>query len=105
MDWPHGLRKQSGDFDALGLGAPVPATCFPTVSVLANSRDEKLPSAVGLVTLLQPDTTVLSSQPCQNNSSGTGEFVHLSLFLVRIAGKLPKFVALSLRKSNDVIVQ
>ena len=29
-DGPHGLRKQAGESDHLGLNASVPATCFPT---------------------------------------------------------------------------
>ncbi|HJB64028.1 MAG TPA: hypothetical protein H9769_10020, partial [Candidatus Microbacterium pullistercoris] len=28
-DGPHGLRKQAGASDHLGLNASVPATCFP----------------------------------------------------------------------------
>lgn len=28
-DGPHGLRKQAGTADHLGLNASVPATCFP----------------------------------------------------------------------------
>ncbi len=46
-DGPHGLRKQAGKADHLGLGASVPATCFPTAAALANSWDEKLTEAVG----------------------------------------------------------
>jgi beta-glucosidase len=29
-DGPHGLRKQAGETDHLGLNASVPATCFPS---------------------------------------------------------------------------
>ena len=29
-DGPHGLRKQAGESDHLGLNPSVPATCFPT---------------------------------------------------------------------------
>ena len=31
-DGPHGLRKQAGESDHLGLNASVPATCFPTAA-------------------------------------------------------------------------
>ncbi len=31
---PHGLRKQAGESDHLGLNPSVPATCFPTASPL-----------------------------------------------------------------------
>lgn len=46
-DGPHGLRKQAGKADHLGLGESVPATCFPTAAALANSWDEKLIEDVG----------------------------------------------------------
>jgi beta-glucosidase len=47
-DGPHGLRKQVGDADRIGLGAAVPATCFPTASALAASWDEALLHEVGV---------------------------------------------------------
>lgn len=31
-DGPHGLRKQGGAADHLGLNKSIPATCFPTAS-------------------------------------------------------------------------
>ena len=31
-DGPHGLRKQAGAGDHLGLNASIPATCFPTAA-------------------------------------------------------------------------
>lgn len=46
-DGPHGLRKQGGAADHLGLNASIPATCFPTASALANSWDRALVSRVG----------------------------------------------------------
>ena len=46
-DGPHGLRKQGGKADHLGLGASIPATCFPTAAALANSWDEALLQRVG----------------------------------------------------------
>lgn len=46
-DGPHGLRKQAGKADHLGLSESVPATCFPTAAALANSWDEKLIEEVG----------------------------------------------------------
>ena len=36
-DGPHGLRKQAGAGDHLGLNASLPATCFPTAATMANS--------------------------------------------------------------------
>ena len=41
-DGPHGLRKQAGAGDHLGLNASVPATCFPTAATMANSWDAEL---------------------------------------------------------------
>ena len=46
-DGPHGLRKQAGKADHLGLSSSVPATCFPTAAALAASWDESLLKAVG----------------------------------------------------------
>jgi beta-glucosidase len=46
-DGPHGLRKQADRADHVGLGASVPATCFPTASALASSWDRDLVRAVG----------------------------------------------------------
>jgi beta-glucosidase len=46
-DGPHGLRKQAGAADHLGLGESVKATCFPTAAALASSWDEKLLQRVG----------------------------------------------------------
>ena len=41
-DGPHGLRRQAGAGDHLGLNASLPATCFPTAATVANSWDEEL---------------------------------------------------------------
>lgn len=46
-DGPHGVRKQTGAADHLGLNASRPATCFPTASTIANSWDEKLAEEIG----------------------------------------------------------
>ena len=46
-DGPHGLRKQAGKGDHVGLGESVKATCFPTASLLASSWDEDLIKKVG----------------------------------------------------------
>ena len=46
-DGPHGLRKQLGASDHLGLNESVQATCFPTAATLANSWDEQLIEQVG----------------------------------------------------------
>ncbi len=47
-DGPHGLRKQGGKADHLGLNKSIPATCFPTAVTLANSWDIQLVKKVGM---------------------------------------------------------
>lgn len=46
-DGPHGIRKQSGDADALGLNDSVPAVCFPPAVAMASSFDAALVTRVG----------------------------------------------------------
>lgn len=46
-DGPHGLRKQAAASAHLGLNASIPATCFPTASVMACSWDEELGERIG----------------------------------------------------------
>lgn len=46
-DGPHGLRKQSGSADNLGIGDSVPATAFPTASASACSWDPDLLEEMG----------------------------------------------------------
>ena len=46
-DGPHGLRKQAGSSDHLGLKESLPATCFPTAATMANSWDVSLGEALG----------------------------------------------------------
>ena len=46
-DGPHGLRKQAGAADNLGLNESIPATCFPTAAGMANSWDIALGEELG----------------------------------------------------------
>lgn len=46
-DGPHGIRKQEGAGDHLGLNVSVPATCFPTAATVANSWSEELGLEIG----------------------------------------------------------
>ena len=46
-DGPHGVRRQLGEGDHLGLGASKPATCFPTAGTVANSWDSALAEEMG----------------------------------------------------------
>lgn len=77
-DGPHGIRKQAGAGDHLGLNASLPATCFPTAAAMANSWDEKLgeevgralgeeASAQGVHVLLGPGLNIKRSPLCGRN--------------------------------------
>ena len=46
-DGPHGVRKQAGAGDQLGLNPSLPATCFPTAAAIANSWDPALGEEIG----------------------------------------------------------
>lgn len=46
-DGPHGIRKQVGSSDHLGINASQPATCFPTAATVANSWDVELAEQIG----------------------------------------------------------
>lgn len=46
-DGPHGLRKQEGRADHLGLNKSVPATCFPPACATACSFDPALMEEIG----------------------------------------------------------
>ena len=46
-DGPHGIRRQAGAGDHLGLNESLKATCFPTAATMANSWDEELGEEVG----------------------------------------------------------
>lgn len=47
-DGPHGLRKQGGDSDHLGINNSVSATCFPTAVATACSFDRDLLYEMGI---------------------------------------------------------
>lgn len=77
-DGPHGIRKQAGAGDHLGLNPSLPATCFPTAATVANSWDEELgkeigealgeeASALGVDVLLGPGLNIKRSPLCGRN--------------------------------------
>ena len=77
-DGPHGLRKQAGAGDHLGLNASAPATCFPTAATMANTWNpalgEKLGAALGeeaaandVHVLLGPGLNIMRSPLCGRN--------------------------------------
>ncbi len=43
----HGIRKQAGAGDHLGLNASLNATCFPTAATIANSWNQDLGEEIG----------------------------------------------------------
>lgn len=46
-DGPHGLRRQVGSSDHLGINRSLPATCFPTAATIANSWSPELGERIG----------------------------------------------------------
>lgn len=77
-DGPHGLRKQAGESDHLGLNESVPATCFPTASITSCSFDRELYYQLGealgaeclknnVAVLLGPAINIKRSPLCGRN--------------------------------------
>ncbi|MEO8094332.1 MAG: glycoside hydrolase family 3 C-terminal domain-containing protein, partial [Pseudolysinimonas sp.] len=77
-DGPHGVRKQRGGADHLGLGDSVPATCFPPAAGLASSWNPALlyrvgaaladeARAEGVGVLLGPGVNIKRSPLCGRN--------------------------------------
>lgn len=61
-DGPHGLRKQAGSSDHLGLAQSVPATCFPAACATGSSFDTELLTEIGRALgeeCLQEDVAVI----------------------------------------------
>ena len=88
-DGPHGIRKQAGEGDHLGLNASLPATCFPTAATIANSWDEELgfkigealgeeAGALGVDVLLGPGLNIKRSPLCGRNFEYFSEDPYLS---------------------------
>ena len=77
-DGPHGIRKQAGAGDQLGLNGSLPATCFPTAATVANSWDPALGEEIGrclgeeaasqdVCVLLGPGLNIKRSPLCGRN--------------------------------------
>lgn len=77
-DGPHGLRKQVGEADHVGINESVPATCFPAGVTLASSWDRNLVEQVGVAlgeecqaenvgVLLGPGANIKRSPLCGRN--------------------------------------
>ena len=77
-DGPHGLRKQEGESDHLGLYDSIPATCFPSACATASSFDTSLLEHLGdtlgnqcqaedISVLLGPGVNIKRSPLCGRN--------------------------------------
>ncbi|KQZ23308.1 glycoside hydrolase family 3 C-terminal domain-containing protein [Microbacterium sp. Root553] len=62
-DGPHGLRKQAGGTDHLGLSSSVPATCFPPAVGIGSTFDpqiiERVGAAIGIEAAIEDVAVVL----------------------------------------------
>ncbi|RRJ64601.1 glycosyl hydrolase [Paenibacillus oralis] len=88
-DGPHGLRKQNGVQDHMGLNDSVPATCFPTAAGLASSWNRELVEQVGIALgeecqaegvgiILGPGANIKRSPLCGRNFEYFSEDTYLS---------------------------
>jgi len=88
-DGPHGLRKQSGTSDHVGLNESIPATCFPTASALASTWNRELVYQVGQAlgeeclaqqvgVILGPGANIKRSPLCGRNFEYFSEDPYLS---------------------------
>jgi len=88
-DGPHGLRKQQGSSDHLGIFDSVPATCFPSAAGMASSWDRELIGKVGVAlgeecqaedvaVLLGPGVNIKRSPLCGRNFEYFSEDPYLS---------------------------
>lgn len=88
-DGPHGVRKQAGAGDHLGLNASLEATCFPTAATIANSWDTELGEEIGKTlgqeasclevdVLLGPGLNIKRSPLCGRNFEYFSEDPYLS---------------------------
>jgi len=77
-DGPHGLRKQDGTTDHLGVNDSVPSTCFPAAATTACSFDTNLMEEMGkalgkeclqegVAVLLGPGVNIKRSPLCGRN--------------------------------------
>ncbi len=77
-DGPHGLRKQSGEADHLGLNESIRAVCFPAGCAVAASFDRELAKTLGetlgeecqaedISTILGPAMNIKRSPLCGRN--------------------------------------
>ncbi|WP_222195119.1 glycoside hydrolase family 3 C-terminal domain-containing protein [Modestobacter italicus] len=77
-DGPHGVRRQVGDLDQIGLLESVPATCFPPAVAVGSSWDPDVAErigaaigvearAIGVPVVLGPGVNIKRSPLCGRN--------------------------------------
>lgn len=109
-DGPHGLRKQAGESDHLGLNESVPATCFPSAVGLASTWNRDLIYDVGVAlgkearkeevaVLLGPGANIKRSPLCGRNFEYFSEdpYVSAQLAAAHIKGVQSAGVGASLK--------
>ena len=109
-DGPHGLRKQAGESDHLGLNASVPATAFPTAAATACSFDRDLLYEMGqalgeicqeedVAVILGPGANIKRSPLCGRNFEYFSEDPYLAgeMAAAHILGVQSKNVGTSLK--------
>lgn len=88
-DGPHGLRKQEGEGDHLGINQSIKTVCFPTAAALASSFDRMLLHTLGetlgeecqaedVSMLLGPGMNIKRSPLCGRNFEYFSEDPYLS---------------------------
>ncbi|KAA8787302.1 glycoside hydrolase family 3 protein, partial [Paenibacillus amylolyticus] len=88
-DGPHGLRKQDGSADHLGINKSIPATCFPSGSGVASSWNRELAHTMGtalgqeaqaadISIILGPGVNIKRSPLCGRNFEYFSEDPYLS---------------------------
>lgn len=88
-DGPHGLRKQEGKADHLGMNESIVAVCFPAACATASSFDEELITKMGetlgeecqaenLSVLLGPAVNIKRSPLCGRNFEYLSEDPYLT---------------------------
>jgi beta-glucosidase len=109
-DGPHGLRKQAGAGDHLGINKSVPATCFPAACASSCSFDRELLGEIGaamgeeclqeqVAVILGPGANIKRSPLCGRNFEYFSEdpFLTGELAAALIGGIQSKGVGTSLK--------
>lgn len=88
-DGPHGVRRQAGDADHLGINDSLPSTCFPLAVAVGSSWDPQLAAEVGAAVgrearafgvsvVLGPGVNIKRSPLCGRNFEYYSEDPYLS---------------------------